>query len=121
MIVAGFGFNTAADAAALRAALAAAQEGVPPVEALAAPDDKHGLPGEIAALLGLPLITVDPAALIAASPVTRSPASLAVRGTGSVAEAAALAAAGQGARLLTLRHISPCRRATCAIAQGFRP
>ncbi|KHA62811.1 precorrin methylase, partial [Sphingomonas sp. Ant20] len=29
MIVAGFGFNTAADAAALRAALAAAQQGLP--------------------------------------------------------------------------------------------
>ncbi|ENO84722.1 hypothetical protein C666_16775, partial [Thauera linaloolentis 47Lol = DSM 12138] len=42
----------------------------------------------------------------------------AARGCGSVAEAAALAAAGQGARLLAIRHISPDRSATCAIAQG---
>ncbi|MHA6346914.1 cobalamin biosynthesis protein, partial [Roseivivax sp. CAU 1761] len=38
--------------------------------------------------------------------------------TGSVAEAAALAAAGPGARLLGPRAVSPDGCATCALAQG---
>lgn len=60
-----------------------------------------------------------PADHLAAQPVlTRSAASQATYGTGSVAEAAALAAAGPGARLLSARLISPDRLATCAIAIG---
>ena len=119
VIVAGFGFRASADVAALEAALASAQRGLPRVTALAVPDDKYALAAALAGALRLPLIRVDPVALRAALPATRSAASLAARGTGSVAEAAALAAAGPGARLLTHRHISPDRRATCAIAEGF--
>jgi cobalt-precorrin 5A hydrolase len=37
-------------------------------------------------------------------------------GTGSLAEAAALVAAGPNARLLAAKTTSPCGRATCAIA-----
>ncbi|WP_380779530.1 cobalamin biosynthesis protein [Sphingomonas sp. R86520] len=119
MIVAGFGFRQAADEVSLRAALARAQRGQPPVTALAAPKDKALLVGGLARALKLPLITVSAEALQRVDTATRSAASVRARGTGSVAEASALVAAGTGARLLTSRHISPDRMATCAIAQGF--
>lgn len=86
------------------------------VSALAAPADKvAGLAG-LADARGLPVIAVPPEALRAARTLTRSAASLAARGTGSVAEAAALAAAGPGARLLGPRAVAPDRMATCALA-----
>ncbi len=131
VIVAGFGFRAAAGLDALRAALATAQHGCPPVEILAVPQDKialvQALANRIAAeraepgARGCPLtvIGVSPAALRAMRTPTRSIASIRHRATGSVAEAAALAAAGPGAVLLTSRHISPDRMATCAIARGI--
>lgn len=112
MIVAGFGYRSGATIASLRAALALAQAGAPPVTHLATLADK--LP--LLAGLGLPTLVADD--LAGVSTPTLSPASLAARGTGSVAEAAALVAAGPGARLLVARQISPDRMATCAIAQG---
>ncbi|WP_294255294.1 cobalamin biosynthesis protein [uncultured Sphingomonas sp.] len=112
MIVAGFGYRSGATAASLRAALEVAQAGTPPVTHVATLADK--LP--LLAALGLPTIAVETVAGIATP--TRSVASFAARGTGSVAEAAALAAAGPGARLLVPRQISPDRMATCAIAEG---
>ena len=130
VIVAGFGFRAAAGLDALRAALATAQHGCPPVEMLAVPQDKIALVQALADLLaadcveararGCPLtvIGVSPAALQAMRTPTRSIASIRHRATGSVAEAAALAAAGPDAVLLTSRHISPDRMATCAIARG---
>ncbi|WP_235532338.1 cobalamin biosynthesis protein [Sphingomonas sp. Leaf20] len=130
VIVAGFGFRAAAGLDALRAALATAQHGCPPVEILAVPQDKIALVQALADLLaadrvaaragGCPLtvIGVSPAALQAMRTPTRSIASIRHRATGSVAEAAALAAAGPGAVLLTSRHISADRMATCAIARG---
>jgi cobalt-precorrin 5A hydrolase len=130
VIVAGFGFRAAAGLDALRAALATAQHGCPPVEILAVPQDKIALVQALADLLaadrvaaragGCPLtvIGVSPAALQAMRTPTRSIASIRHRATGSVAEAAALAAAGPDAVLLTSRHISPDRMATCAIARG---
>lgn len=118
MIVAGFGFRAAADMAACKAALALAQSGHPAVTALAAPHDKTALLAPLAAELDLPLIAVTPEMLRSITTPTRSQFSLDARGTGSVAEAAALAAVGDGASLLTRRHVSPNRMATCAIAQG---
>lgn len=118
MIVAGFGFRATADIAACKAALVLAQGGHPAVTALAAPHDKAALLVPLATVLGLPLISVTPEMLRSMETPTRSPFSLDARGIGSVAEAAALGAAGPGARLLTRRHISPNRMATCAIAQG---
>lgn len=120
MIVAGFGYRSGANAASLRAALALAQNGHPPITTLAAPADKAMLLASLAEALELPLIAVTPEALRAVETPTRSPASLTARGAGSVAEAAALAAAGAGARLIAPRHISPDRMATCAIAEGFQ-
>ena len=118
MIVAGFGFRRGVDMLALRSALALAQQDQPTVTALAVPHDKaHQLAG-LAEVMGLPLIAVGAQALEAMPTLTQSPASLAARRTGSVAEAVALAAAGPGASLLAPRHISPNCMATCAIAQG---
>lgn len=121
MIVAGFGFRRDATAASLEAALALATDGRPAIDALAVPHDKAAHIAAFAAATGLPVLSVSAAALSSAATITHSPASLAARGTGSVAEAAALAAAGPGAHLLGPRRISPDRLATCAIAQGYRP
>ena len=130
VIVAGFGFRAAAGLDALRAALATAQHGCPPVEILAVPQDKIALVQALADRIAaervevrarecpLTVVGVSPAALQAMRTPTRSIASIRHRATGSVAEAAALAAAGPDAVLLTSRHISPDRMATCAIARG---
>ncbi|WP_267393708.1 MULTISPECIES: cobalamin biosynthesis protein [unclassified Sphingomonas] len=119
VIVAGFGCRSVAGLPALRDALASAQRGQPAVTALAAPDDKLAQVAPLAAAMSLPLIAVPAAALRSQYTTTQSPASLHARGTGSVAEAAALAGAGAGGRLLASRHVSPDRTATCAIAQGM--
>ncbi|MCA0994996.1 cobalamin biosynthesis protein [Alloyangia pacifica] len=117
MIVAGFGFRSGANARSLAAAYARAGGGA---EALATAADKAKTPvfRELAETLGLPVIAL-PAEPLSTQPTpTRSTAALAERGTGSLAEAAALVAAGPGARLRGLRVISPDRMATCAIATG---
>ncbi|MDO5704180.1 MAG: cobalamin biosynthesis protein [Paracoccus sp. (in: a-proteobacteria)] len=110
MIVAGFGFTSTATADSLRAALdaAIAATGLTPTHAATAADKAAAL-----GVLNLPVIAVTN---LPADTPTQSPASLAARVTGSVAEAAALAAAGPGARLAAPRVISSDRRATCAIA-----
>ncbi|WP_019833055.1 cobalamin biosynthesis protein [Sphingomonas sp. PR090111-T3T-6A] len=119
MIVAGFGYRSGADLASLRDALAMASAQTRPVDALAGPRSKASLLARLAEALALPLIVLEPEALAGMATPTRSAASLAAHGTGSVAEASALVAAGAGARLLTPRHISPDRLATCALAEGF--
>ncbi|MDO5631833.1 MAG: cobalamin biosynthesis protein [Paracoccus sp. (in: a-proteobacteria)] len=115
MIVAGFGFTSAADAASLRGALGAAiaASGLTPTHAATVADK-----AAVLAALGLPVIAVTD---LPADTPTQSPASLRARATGSVAEATALAAAGPGARLVAPRVISPDRRATCAIARKDSP
>ena len=115
MIVAGFGGRAAATAAAYADALAGAWGGGR-IDALAAPADRCAALAPLAATLGLPLLALSPEMLEGRATPTRSAISLARRGAGSVAEAAALAAAGRGARLLTSRRISPDRMATCALA-----
>lgn len=117
MIVAGLGFRSAAAAASLRDALARAGDGE--VAALATAADKAGAAAivDLAAELGLPVIAVAPADLAAQPVATRSPRVAALRGTGSVAEAAALAAAGPGARLLGPRAVSGDGMATAALAE----
>lgn len=117
MIVAGLGFRSGAAAPALRDALARAGGGA--VSALATAADKAGAAAirDLAAELGLPVIAVAPADLAAQSVVTSSPRVAALRGTGSVAEAAALAAAGPGARLLGPRAVSGDGMATAALAE----
>lgn len=118
MIVAGFGYRDGATMASFVAALALAQEGHPSVTLLAAPDDKIAALRPLALSLGLDLTAIPLNSLRAMHTQTSSTASLNAYGVGSVAEAAALAAAGEGATLLGPRHISPDRMATCAIATG---
>ncbi len=119
MIVAGFGFRSGATIESLRAALALAQSGLPDVTHLATVDDKAPALRPLAEALRLPLLAVEAERLCAVPTATRSAASRKARGTGSVAEAAALAAAGARARLLCSRQISADRMAVCAIAQGL--
>lgn len=118
MIVAGFGFRGAATAASLRDALertGRAQD----VQDIATATDKAETPTflELARDLNLPAHGVDSALLAAQQTRTRSAASLAARGTDSMAEAAALAVAGPGARLIVARQISTDGMATCALAE----
>lgn len=118
MIVAGFGFRAAATEGSLRAALTLAADG--PVDALATVEDKARAPclTALASSLGLPVVAIGAAQLRAVGTVTQSARVRAERGTGSVAEAAALVAAGEGARLLSPRRVSEDRLATCAVAIG---
>ncbi|WP_071796620.1 cobalamin biosynthesis protein [Natronohydrobacter thiooxidans] len=121
MIVAGFGFRGSARAESLASALARCRGAVP--DMLASADDKAQSPvfRAFAARLGLPVIAVTEDALVAQSTLTQSAFSLRARGTGSVAEAAALAAAGPNARLIGPREISADGLATCALAEGDTP
>ena len=74
--------------------------------------------GEAAALLGLPLRLHDAAALakVAAQVASHSPRVAALHGVGSVAEAAALAGAGEGATLVVLKFSAD--GVSCAAARG---
>jgi cobalt-precorrin 5A hydrolase len=118
MIVAGFGFRAGATTASLRAALEEAG-GEQRVTHLATLADKMDGVRELAAQLDLPLIAIAPAQIVGLPTPTHSLAAHKARGTGSVAEACALIAAGGSvAHLLGSRSISHDRMATCAIAQG---
>ncbi|MGH1414679.1 MAG: cobalamin biosynthesis protein [Pelagimonas sp.] len=117
MKVAGLGFRAGATKAALNDAYLAAGGGA---DALATSSHKSqaAVVSEFARDLNLPLLFIDSGDLTAQSTLTHSPRQLAQFGTGSVAEAAALAAAGPQASLLGPRSTSPCGMATAAIAQG---
>jgi cobalt-precorrin 5A hydrolase len=117
MIVAGFGFRSAATADSLRSALAKFDVMPDKVATVAAKADAAPFV-EMAQTLGVPIVAVPAEALESAQVRTVSPASLARYKTGSVAEAAALAAADPHARLLAVRQTSPDKMATCAIATG---
>ena len=119
MIVAGFGFRGSASVASLRDALSQAS-GTHKVTHLATVSDKANSPVFLAfsKTMGVPIAEVCATHLAAQQTQTQSTASQAARHTGSVAEAAALATAGPGARLLAPRSISTDRLATCALAQG---
>lgn len=119
MIVAGFGFRSSASAASLLDAFEQAVAADQPTH-LSAPDDKADAAclRAVAEQLRLPVVAIDSATLSATETLTQSPKVTAARGVGSVAEAAALAAAGDGATLMAPRRISSDRLATCAIAMG---
>ncbi|AJE45200.1 cobalamin biosynthesis protein [Celeribacter indicus] len=120
MRVAGIGFRAQAPLAALREAVAALGDGI---DALATSEDKAAQPQAraLAAALGLPLLAIPARCLASQSTPTRSPRVQALYGTGSLAEAAALAACGTGARLLTPRRLSCDRTASAALAEGADP
>ncbi|WP_369724881.1 MULTISPECIES: cobalamin biosynthesis protein [unclassified Bradyrhizobium] len=119
MKVAGLGFRRDATLASLREALVAAG-GPAGVAALATVSEKAD--AEALKLLarecGVPIKAVLADVLAGIDTPTRSERITEAFGTGSVAEAAALAAAGPHARLLSTRAISQDRTATAAIAEG---
>ena len=119
MIVAGFGCRKAATVHSLMSALLATGYR-DRVACLAAPDDKAQsiVFEEFATSLGLSIRSCSSVELRAQKTQTASQFSEKYRGTGSVAEAAALVVAGTGAGLIVLRCISEDGMATCAIARG---
>ena len=124
MIIAGFGFRASASSASLVSAYEQATSGQAisglAIAGLATAEDKAQAAclTSVATSLDLPIHAISPAAIAAARPITQSRRVLQERATGSLAEAAALAAAGAGARLISPRHISQDGKATCALAIG---
>ena len=127
MMVAGIGCRTGATAdavvAALNLALGHCNIEQSQITALATAADKSGEAGiaEAGQSLGLRLIFLTPEQLQSASAgaLTVSQRVLSLKGVPSVAETAALAAAGSGARLLGRRVATPT--VTCAIAVREAP
>ena len=119
MTVAGFGFRAGATTESLRDAMARATGGaVPDVLATAAGKAETPVFRDFAASIGLSVLAIAPEDLAQQSTPTQSEAARAAHGTGSVAEAAALAGAGPRADLLATRVVSGDRMATCALAKG---
>jgi cobalt-precorrin 5A hydrolase len=124
MIVAGVGCRRGAGApdveAAIRAALARAGIASGDLDAIATIAAKHGEAGieAVAAKLGVAVMLVSEADLKAAAPRTETHSArvLALMGVPSVAEAAALAAAGPSAQLISPRLV--IGSATCALASS---
>jgi cobalt-precorrin 5A hydrolase len=124
MMVAGIGCRAGTSAPEIEAAITAALKDVARADArldlIATVDGKAQEAGiaDAARARGVRLVIVPQRELesVAAQTVTHSPRVLALTGLPSVAEAAALAAAGPNARLLAPRiAVGP---ATCAIAIG---
>lgn len=114
MRVAGIGFRATAPLASLRAVLAQVEAAGGRVDALATLPDKAAQVQPLADERGVPVLAV---AVAGVDTPTRSPRVSALHGTGSVAEAAALVAAGPGARITVARIAAPDGMATCAIAE----
>lgn len=124
MIVAGIGCRRNAPAEAIEESIAAAlskcgrERAV--LDALATAAEKGDEPGlrEAASRLVLPLLLIaeDELARASEGALTVSERVLALKGVPSIAETAALAAAGSGARLLAPRVSNA--HASCAIAIG---
>jgi cobalt-precorrin 5A hydrolase len=122
-LVIGLGFRDQASAQSIAEVLAdvVARAAMPDVTtALAVMEDKAAHPGLLAAVQAthFTIETVAAEALREADArvATRSARVFGQRGVGSVCEAAALAAAGAGARLVVTRHVSSDRNATAAAA-----
>jgi cobalt-precorrin 5A hydrolase len=115
MIVAGFGFRAGATKDSLKNAYNRLGGDA---DLLAVPHDKAGALciRQLAAELDLKVLSIDAEAMLAIETPTQAARVIEKRGTGSVAEACALAAAGAEGRLMAQRHISEDRMATCALA-----
>jgi cobalt-precorrin 5A hydrolase/precorrin-3B C17-methyltransferase len=126
-LVVGAGASRGADPGGLAAAVAAALDasGRDPacVSAVATAEVKADEPAVVALAcsLGVPLLTY-PAEVLAARPVPNpSPVVDAAVGTPSVAEAAALLAAGPDSTLVSEKTVSAGRDSTVAVARRRRP
>lgn len=120
MRVAGIGFRGAATTASLRDALLRAIGDGPPVQVLATESSKSQATvfRDLAAALSIPGIGISASDLAEIITPTQSQRILDRFGTGSLAEAAALAAAGPQARLVAVRVVSGDTMATAAIAEN---
>lgn len=119
MKIAGLGFKKDVTLTSLREALLAAG-GPDGLTAIATVSDKADAAAlkQLARECGVPIKAV-PADVLAGVETPTQAERVAERfGTGSVAEAAALAAAGPRARLIATRVVSQDRSATAAIAEG---
>lgn len=127
MIVAGVGFRRGVVAKEIvqtvERALAQAALGCNELSFLATAASRAAEPGLVAAarILGVEVepVPADSLAKAGSRVVTRSERVLALHGVGSVAESAALSAAGPRSRLVVQRISSG--RVTCAIATGAGP
>ena len=122
MKIAGLGFKRDVTLASLREALLAAggPEGLTAVATVSEKADAEAL--ILRALeCGVPIKAVPADILARIDTPTQSKLVTEKFGTGSLAEAAALAAAGPHARLIGTRAISQDRTATAAIAEGDGP
>jgi cobalt-precorrin 5A hydrolase len=119
MKVAGLGFKRDVTLASLREALLAAggPEGLAAVATVSDKADAEALK-QLARECGVSIRAVPPDVLAGITTPTQSRLITEKFGTGSVAEAAALAAAGPRARLIATRVVSQDRTATAAIAEG---
>lgn len=119
MKVAGLGFRKDVTLASLREALLAAG-GAAGLTAVATVSDKAEAEvlKQLARECGVPIRAVPADILSGIDTPTQSKIVMDKFGTGSVAEAAALAAAGPRARLIATRVVSQDRTATAAIAEG---
>ncbi|MCA1538967.1 cobalamin biosynthesis protein [Bradyrhizobium sp. NBAIM32] len=122
MKVAGLGFKRDVTLASLREALLAAG-GAEGLAAMATVSDKADIEAlkQLARECGVPIRAVPAATLAGIDTPTQSKLIAEKFGTGSVAEAAALAVAGPRARLIAARVVSQDRTATAAIAEGDGP
>lgn len=119
MKVAGLGFKKDVTLASLREALAAAggPDGLAAVATVSDKADTEAL-RLLARECAVPIKAVPPETLARIATATQSKLVMEKFGTGSLAEAAALAAAGPRARLIATRAVSQDRTATAAIAEG---
>lgn len=119
MKVAGLGFRQDVTLASLREALAAAG-GADGLAAMATVSDKADAEPlkQLARECGVPIKAIPADVLASVDTPTQSKLVTEKFGTGSVAEAAALAAAGPRGRLIATRAVSQDRTATAAIAEG---
>lgn len=122
MKVAGLGFRKDVTLASLREALLAAggREGLVAIATVSDKAEAEALK-QLACECGVPIKAVPAEALAGIDTPTQSKLIAEKFGTGSIAEAAALAAAGLHARLIATRAVSQDRTATAAIAEGDGP
>ncbi|MCT4654992.1 MAG: cobalamin biosynthesis protein [Cohaesibacter sp.] len=120
MSILGIGYREQASEASLFEAIEALPVSILDITAIATLEGKRGTPqiAHLAQNLQMPVFYITRTELAAQTTKTQSEQIQALFGTGSLCEAAALAAAGPGATLLASRSISKDRMATAAIAKG---
>lgn len=118
MRMVGMGFRAGAPLHSLRHALAQVEEAGGPAEGLSTLAEKAGEAAFVALATERKLLVHPVLDVSGVETPTRSARILALHGTGSVAEATALRAAGAGARMVVARVASPDGQATAAMAES---